>query len=252
MSRVVNIQNLFEVQQAREKNPASVWVGGASNLSPPAHKLPWLDVSQCEDLSSLKMVQGVAHVGGAVPLGVLGAHAEVARAFPLLSQAVNHIATPQIRTQATVAGALCQGARCPYIHHGDYPCSKSNVGPCSARGDEGFPFALLDNASCAALHPSTLALALSVLEASIQIQDFKASGVETYRWTLEQFLNFDPAEIQKTHALPEHALLTTLHLDERKQGNVQRYLRLSAGSWRNGQMWRSFSMRRSPATRFSG
>ena len=228
MSSVTLIPTLPAAGDAKAKHPSGVWVGGATELMVKAGAALWLDLSRCEDLTTLKLVQGSVHLGAAVPLAALAGHGELKKSFPLLVAASLHTATPQTRQQATVAGALCQESRCPYLRQQEDACAPTQDTACRAQGDEGFPFAIIDNESCAALHASTLGLAFLVLEARMQVQMFESAGVETHMWSMEQFFNFDVKVKHKNNALPPGALITTIHLNEDNQGNTQHYFRLSS------------------------
>ena len=228
MSQVFVFQTLSSAQQAKAKTPFGLWVGGATSMIHHPKKEPWLDIAGCADLNKLMVIQGATHIGAAVPLTILAHHAEVKKTFPLLHEAVNQIATPQTRHRATVGGALCQESRCPYLRHEDYHCLKVGGKSCFARGDEGFPFAIIDNRPCAALHASTLGLALLVLDARMHVQVFKGDNVETHMWPMEQFFDFDVNQVEQDNALPKGALVKTIHLEEGKQGNRQKYFRLAS------------------------
>ena len=226
MDSVTFIESLPEAGDAKTKHPSGVWVGGATELLLNERDKPWFDLSRCEDLTTLKLVQSSVHVGAAVPLSALAGHGELKKTLPLLVAAAQHTANPQTRQQATLGGALCQSSRCPYLRQKS--CQPSDAVACQAQGDEGFPFAIIDNKTCAALHASTLGLALLVLDARMHVQLFQPNGVETHVWPMERFFEFDVNEKHKNNALPEGALITTVHLDQEKQGNTQHYFRLSS------------------------
>ena len=227
MGKVTFIETLPAAGDAKTKQPTGIWVGGATETMLHGNEQPWLDLSRCEDLANVKWVQGAAHIGASVPLSVLAGHGELKKAFPLLVSACQHTANPQTRSQATVGGALCQSSRCPHLGHGEDACSSSGDVACRAQGDEGFPYAIIDNKTCAALHASTLGLALLALEARMQVQIFQPTGVETHMWSMAQFFDFD-VDVKQQNNAPAGALIATIHLDQQKQGNTQHYFRLSS------------------------
>lgn len=107
--------------------------------------------------------------GAAVTLAEL---AEATRAtLPVLAEAVDTIASPQIRNVATVAGNLLQDKRCWFFRNG-FPCYKRNgvTSPCYAvMGDHRFQHAVIDGHRCQAVTPSDLATVLTALDARVEL-----------------------------------------------------------------------------------
>ena len=115
-----NAQNIQDAQDAKRVNPKAFWVGGA--LTGQGHVLKdqaWIDVSQCPEMLSCNLEEGEAHLGAAMSLAAVLGHSGLQEKYPILNQALQHIANPQTRAQATLAGALCQEIRCPYFKHED-------------------------------------------------------------------------------------------------------------------------------------
>ncbi|MDA8192775.1 MAG: FAD binding domain-containing protein [Thermaerobacter sp.] len=77
-------------------------------------------------------------VGAAVTLAEVLAHPQLGRHYPLWMEAMRAVATPEIRTQATVGGNLCVDTRCrfrnqpPIWRSGLIPCFKSGGDRCYA------------------------------------------------------------------------------------------------------------------------
>ncbi len=89
---------------------------------------------------------------------------------PMLVQAIDHIASPQLRARTTLGGNLLQRPRCLYFRHPDEMCFKKGGNSCPAIGGpvQAYPGALMPGA-CHAGHPSDLAPVLMALEASAQL-----------------------------------------------------------------------------------
>jgi xanthine dehydrogenase YagS FAD-binding subunit len=92
-------------------------------------------------------------------------------AFRALSEAAKSIASPQIRTNATVAGNLCQRPRCLYYRRPEALCYKKGGDECFAYGGNNKYNAILGGGPSFIVHPSDMAPALVAMDAIIEIQD---------------------------------------------------------------------------------
>ncbi len=92
--------------------------------------------------------------------------------YPALSQALLAGASAQLRNVATTAGNLLQRTRCPYFQDVAKPCNKRDPGTgCGARDGVHRDHAVLGHsAQCIATHPSDMAVALSALDAAVELQ----------------------------------------------------------------------------------
>jgi CO/xanthine dehydrogenase Mo-binding subunit/CO/xanthine dehydrogenase FAD-binding subunit len=108
-------------------------------------------------------------IGAGVRLSAL---AEAVRnKIPALADAIDGIASPQIRNVATVAGNLRQEKRCWFFRNG-FNCYKRKGGlaPCYAiLGDHRFYHAAIDGHRCQAVTPSDLATVLVALDATATV-----------------------------------------------------------------------------------
>src|SRR5204863_10213641 len=86
----------------------------------------------------------------------------------VLSRALVAGATGQLRNMATTAGNLLQRTRCPYFYDTNQPCNKRVPGSgCGAIGGYSRQHAVVGvSDACIATHPSDMAVALRVLDAS--------------------------------------------------------------------------------------
>jgi xanthine dehydrogenase YagS FAD-binding subunit len=102
-------------------------------------------------------------------------HAVVQRDYPVLSQALLSGASPQLRNMATTGGNLLQRTRCVYFRDTAHACNKREPGTgCSAIGGHNRMLAILGTSeSCIATNPSDQNVALTALEATIQVQGTK-------------------------------------------------------------------------------
>lgn len=131
-------------------------------------------------LVSLDRVGALSNINedpdGAIRIGAMVNLSQFADAvrdeIPLVAEAVDSIASTQIRNMATVGGNLLQGKRCWFFRNG-FPCYKRNGwrSPCYAvLGDHRFYHAVIDAHRCQAVTPSDLATVLVALDASVAIR----------------------------------------------------------------------------------
>lgn len=98
-------------------------------------------------------------------------HPRVRAEYPVLARAILAGATQQLRNKATTGGNLCQRTRCFYFTNIDQPCNKREPGSgCGARSGIASLHAILGTSeACIATYPGDMAVALSALNAAVQI-----------------------------------------------------------------------------------
>jgi xanthine dehydrogenase YagS FAD-binding subunit len=113
---------------------------------------------------------GGLRVGALVRNTDLAADPRVRRDYAVLSRALLAGASPQLRNKATTAGNLLQRTRCPYFYDTNQPCNKRAPGSgCSAIGGFNRHHAIVGTSdACIATHPSDMAVAMRVLDASVE------------------------------------------------------------------------------------
>jgi xanthine dehydrogenase YagS FAD-binding subunit len=113
---------------------------------------------------------GGLKVGALVRNTDLAADERVRRDYGVLSRALLAGASGQLRNRATTAGNLLQRTRCAYFYDTAQPCNKRQPGSgCSALGGVSRQLAVIGSSdACIATHPSDMAVALRVLDASVE------------------------------------------------------------------------------------
>ncbi len=98
-------------------------------------------------------------------------HPVIEENYPLLSKAILAGASAQIRNMATNGGNLLQRTRCYYFYDIHTPCNKREPGSgCSAMKGYNRIHAILGHSeNCIAVFPSDMCVALSALDARINI-----------------------------------------------------------------------------------
>lgn len=113
---------------------------------------------------------GGLRIGALVRNTDLAAHDIVRRKYAVLSRALLAGASGQLRNQATTAGNLLQRTRCPYFYDANQSCNKREPGSgCSAIGGFSRQHAIVGvSEDCIATHPSDMAVAMRVLDATVE------------------------------------------------------------------------------------
>src|ERR1700681_2669805 len=156
------------------------FVGGGTTLI----DLMKLNVEQPQtviDINRLPLNQVEALPDGGLKIGAvvrnsdLAYHSAVVRDYPVLSQALLSGASAQLRNMATTGGNLLQRTRCVYFRDTAHECNKRNPGSgCAALEGYHRTLAILGTSKdCIATNPSDMNVALTALEATIQIQGVK-------------------------------------------------------------------------------
>jgi xanthine dehydrogenase YagS FAD-binding subunit len=126
------------------------------------------------DINALPLTEVIVRAEG-VRLGSLARMSDVAamaalrQAYPVLTQALELGASPQIRNMGTIGGNLLQRTRCPYFRETSFACNKRQPGSgCAALSGEHRLHAIFGaSGACIAVHPSDLAVALCALDAIV-------------------------------------------------------------------------------------
>jgi xanthine dehydrogenase YagS FAD-binding subunit len=164
-----------EAAAAALRMPGSRFVAGGTNLldlmkleiETPGHLVDvnGLGLDKVESTSD-----GGLRIGALVRNTDLAANATVRRDYAVLSRALVAGATGQLRNMATTAGNLLQRTRCPYFYDTNMPCNKRKPGSgCSAIGGYSRSLAVVGSSdACIATHPSDMAVAMRVLDATVE------------------------------------------------------------------------------------
>jgi xanthine dehydrogenase YagS FAD-binding subunit len=129
------------------------------------------------DINPLGMAQITDTDDGGLSIGALATntatavHPRVRADYPVLARAILAGATQQLRNKATTGGNLCQRTRCYYFTNIDQPCNKREPGSgCGAIDGIAHLHAVLGTSDqCIATYPGDMAVAMSALDAQVQI-----------------------------------------------------------------------------------
>jgi xanthine dehydrogenase YagS FAD-binding subunit len=146
---------------------------------------------------------GTIVIGAGAKNTELAAHAEVRERFPVLARAVLAGASGQIRNMASVGGNLMQRTRCYYFYDDAARCNKRTPGAgCDAIDGFNRIHAILGaSPTCVATHPSDMCVALTALDASVNVEG--PQGARTIKFMDFHLLPADRPDVETTLARDE-------------------------------------------------
>jgi xanthine dehydrogenase YagS FAD-binding subunit len=112
---------------------------------------------------------GAFRIGALTTVARLAADPAAATSLAVLSEAAASIASPQVRSLATVAGNLCQRPRCWYYRNEHTVCLKKGGDECFSYSGLNKYNAILGGGPSYIVHPSDLAPALVCLDATLDL-----------------------------------------------------------------------------------
>lgn len=142
---------------------------------------------------------------------------EIALRYGALRDAAALVASPNIRNAATIGGNLLQRPHCWYFRSADFHCLRKGGGRCFATEGKNKYHAIFDNLPCAMVHPSTMAVPLIALGATV---DLMTAEGKIRNVSLENFFLGPLKDIRRENLLAAHDLLTAIHLPDRKTSSI--------------------------------
>jgi xanthine dehydrogenase YagS FAD-binding subunit len=136
-------------------------------ISPPR----LVNIRNVDSLRGITISTDGLHLGPLSTLSEIASHPEIQRSYSALADAAGHAATPQIRNMATLGGNIMQRPRCWYFRSSDFDCKKKRGGSdeCHAHDGENQYHAIMNNSTCAMVHPSSTAVPLLGMDAQVEL-----------------------------------------------------------------------------------
>ena len=122
------------------------------------------------------------HLGSLSTLSEIAADAEIQKSYTALADAAGHAATPQVRNMATLGGNIMQRPRCWYFRSSDFDCKKKRGASddCHAHTGENQYHAVMNNGTCAMVHPSSTAVPLLAMNAQMELTSKRGKRTVAY------------------------------------------------------------------------
>ncbi|MEG3164270.1 xanthine dehydrogenase family protein subunit M [Sphingomonas sp. PB2P19] len=169
-----------EAAKAVASHAGAKFIAGGTNLldlmkleiEAPAHLVDVQDL-KLDRIEATK--DGGLRIGALVNNTALAADDRVRRDYGVLSRAIVAGASGQLRNKATTAGNLLQRTRCPYFYDTNQACNKRKPGSgCAAIGGYSRQLGVIGTSdACIATYPGDMAVAMRVLDASVETVDPK-------------------------------------------------------------------------------
>ncbi len=169
------------------------------------------------NVKGLDALRGTSYQpGNGLRIGALTTMAELAESkdvaqYPMLFEAVNEAASPQIRNLATIGGNMCQRPRCWYFRSGMglMPVTKDGKSMVVA-GDNRYAAILGTQTGAYFVSPSTVAPALIAYGAKIRIYSAKAGGSGVRELPLGRFFLTPKSANEREHDLQPDEMVIEL------------------------------------------
>ena len=189
-------------------------------LVSPEHLLDVRGIPELQGVSP--SADGSVRIGAAVRIAELETHPEFQKpAFRAVSDAAAHIAHPQIRNTATVAGSLLQRPRCWYFRLEEVNCAKKGGSGCPAIDGQNQFHAIFDTNTCPIVHPATLATVFLALDAEVELVG--RNGPRTV--PVAEFLVRPEVDVTRENILRPGEIVTGVHIPPSAARGVSHHLK---------------------------
>ena len=182
-----------------------------------------LNIRNVAGLDTLRDDDTGLAVGPLVTLARLADQKVVRDRYRAIAEAAALAATPQIRNVATAGGNLLQRPRCWYFRNEQFPCFKKGGAECFAQEGENEYHAIFANDTCAAVHASSLAVALVAFNAAIDLAGPK--GTRTV--PLEGFFTAASVDVERENALALDEILTAIRVPRASFATASAYVKIA-------------------------
>ncbi len=167
-----------------------------------------IDVTLIPEMVGIKIAGGSATIGAATTLSAIAESADIAKNWPLLSDSLLSIASPEIRNLGTLGGNLNQRPRCWYFRGENFDCYKKGGDFCFAVTGDNRYHAIIGGELCYIVHPSDSATALLALNASATV----AGSAGTRTVSFDNYFSGPREDVLRENVLKSDELLVNVTL----------------------------------------
>src|ERR1035438_8806429 len=178
------------------------------------------------NIRNISALRGIHETENGVTIGALSTlteiseHSVIQSQYQILSDACGHAATPHLRNMATLGGNLLQPVQCWYYRSAEFQCIRKGKEFCFAFTGLNQYHAIMDYGTCPAVAPSSSAVALLGLNASIELTSAK-DGKRTV--PIKEFYVQPDANPTKFSVIQPDELLTAVVIPKPVPGTRSAY-----------------------------
>ena len=179
-----------------------------------------VNIRNVHTLHRIEVSESGLRLGPLVTLTEIAEHPQIQKRYGALADAAGHAATPQVRNMATVGGNLMQRPRCWYFRSSEFDCrKKGNSDECHALQGENQYHAIVNNSTCAMVHPSSTAVPLLAMEAEVELTS--KTGKRTV--AMSDFYIAPEEDLQHETAVKPGELITAIRVPAPAAGTRSAY-----------------------------
>jgi len=207
--------------------PGAFPLGGGTDLlvaigEDIAHPSTLVDLRTIPNSRGVSVLEnGDVRIGASTRVADLASDPLIRARFPALAEACDFVGTPALRNMGTIGGNLCQRPRCWYFRRG-VQCFKNGGTFCPAVDGENQYLAILDGGPCFIVHPSDPAVALTALDAELELT---RSG-SARRLPIHSFYVLPAERMEHETVLPHGEFVSAVILPMHAAGGRQHYHKL--------------------------
>ncbi len=178
------------------------------------------------NIHNIAALKGIRETKEGVTLGPLVTLAEISehpllrKDYTVLADTAGHAATPQIRNAATLGGNLAQKVRCWYYRSADFKCLAKGGDTCFALDGLNQYHSIFDTSVRAYVAPSSTAVALNALNASLELTSSKGKRVVAVR---DFYVKPDEKHPEVENVLAPGELITAVMIPKPAPGTRSAY-----------------------------
>jgi xanthine dehydrogenase YagS FAD-binding subunit len=189
------------------------------------------------NIRNIPALRGIHSTPQGLTIGPLTTLAEVSDdptirgQYTVLADACGHAATPHIRNMATLGGNLLQELQCWYFRSADFECLRKGKEICFAFSGLNQYHAIMDYGGCPSVAPSSGAVALLALDASLELTS-AARGKRTV--AIRDFYVRPDANPHRFNVMAPDELLTAIYIPKTAPGTrsaYQKYGEKESNDW---------------------
>jgi xanthine dehydrogenase YagS FAD-binding subunit len=216
---------------AHAHDPGLAFIAGGTDLiglikdraALPEHLV---DINGLSELTLIKPQPGGGiHIGALARMSDVAANPEVRERFPVIVEGLLFAASGQLRNMASIGGNIMQRTRCAYFRDDDDPpCNKRRPeSGCSALHGINRNHAIFGwTESCAATHPSDVAVAFAAMDAIVLVRG--SSGERSIPFA--EFHRLPGSTPERDNVLERGELIIAIEVPGRPEGRASHYLKV--------------------------